>query len=402
MAETNVPPLTFTPTGLVVPSEADVLAGVQADIDAAFGGGVNPALTTPQGQLAQSEAAVIGAKNSQLLFYVNNIDPAYAQGRMQDAIGRIYFIERNPAEPTSVQCLCIGAQSTVIPTGALATDGTNVWVCTAGGTIPIGGSITLPFACATTGPVACPANSVNQIYQTIPGWDSINNPAPGVLGAVVESRADFEYRRQQSVAQNSVGTIQAIVGKVLNVDGVLDAYGTQNDTAAPVTVGGVTIAPNSLYVCVSGGVPQDVADAIWSKKPPGCGYTGGTTVSVQDTSNGYQPPYPTYSVKYQTAVGLPIKFAVTITSSPQVPSDAADQIKAAITAAFNGSDGGARARIGATLYASRYYSGVAALGAWAQIVEILIGSVTPTLNSVTVPIDKVPTLADADITVTLV
>ena len=36
---TSVPPPTFGPKGFIAPSEADILAGVQADINAAFGGG---------------------------------------------------------------------------------------------------------------------------------------------------------------------------------------------------------------------------------------------------------------------------------------------------------------------------------------------------------------------------
>ncbi|TIR78119.1 MAG: hypothetical protein E5X19_32455, partial [Mesorhizobium sp.] len=76
------------------------------DINGAFGGVLNPALNTPQGQLASSETAVIDEVNSTFLYFTNQVDPAYATGRMQDAIARIYFIERNPAQPTVVQALC--------------------------------------------------------------------------------------------------------------------------------------------------------------------------------------------------------------------------------------------------------------------------------------------------------
>ncbi len=398
---TNVPQLQFTPTGIVVPSEQDILAGVQRDQDDAFGGGLNPSLSTPQGQIASSETAIIADKDSQILFLANNFDPAYASGRFQDAIARIYGLTRNPPEPSTAQCLCVGLASTVIPTGALATDGTNEWTCTQGGTIPIGGSITLPFACVVNGPIAVPANSINQIVQTILGWDTINNLSPGVEGSDVESRADFEHRRQLSVAGNSKSMIQSVIAAVLAVPGVIDAYGYSNDTASPVTVGGVTIAANAIYVCVSGGDPQLVANAIWSKKMPGCPMQGGTTETVTD-SVGYSPPYPTYTIKFQTAAATAIKIAVSITNSAAVPSDVNTQVKAAIQAAFSGADGGSRARIGATLYASRFYAGVASLGAWAQLISILIGTSTPTLNDVAINIDHIPTLQNSDITVTLV
>ena len=84
---TAVPPVQFTLEGVVLPTDAAILAGVQSDINTAFGGGVNPGLSTPQGQLASSETAVIAEKNSEIAYIANQVDPQYAQGRFQDAIG---------------------------------------------------------------------------------------------------------------------------------------------------------------------------------------------------------------------------------------------------------------------------------------------------------------------------
>ena len=117
---TNVPSPTFGPLGFIAPTEAEVLAGVQADIDQAFGGGVNPDLETPQGQLATSQAAIIGQTNNLFVEYANQVDPAFADGRMQDAIARIYFLTRLPAAPTAVQALCTGLPGVVIPVGSRA------------------------------------------------------------------------------------------------------------------------------------------------------------------------------------------------------------------------------------------------------------------------------------------
>jgi len=49
-------------------------------------------------------------------------------------------------------------------------------------------------------------------------------------------------------------------------------------------------------------------------------------------------------------------------------------VQNAIIGAFAGADGGPRASIGTTLYASRFYAPVASLGSWAQIISIEIGS----------------------------
>lgn len=83
-----------------------------------------------------------------------------------------------------------------------------------------------------------------------------------------------------------------------------------------------------------------------------------------------------------------------------MPSTATTAVQAAIQAAFSGDDGGSRARIGATLYASRFYAGIAALGTWAQIADITLGmTATPTGFSATFGISQVPTLDPANISV---
>jgi len=295
----SIPRPTFGPTGFVAPPESALFAGAMADLQDAFGGNLNPDPTTPQGQLATSWAAVTGFCYDLFCKLTTQFDPAYAEGRMQDALGRIYFLERDPAEPTVVQATCTGLVGTVIPVGSLArsADG-DTYASTAAGTIGSGGSVVIPFACITTGPVACPPDSLITIYRAIPGWDAITNASEGVLGRVVESRDAFEQRRAASVALNAVGTLPAIKANVLNVPGVLDAYVTENPTAAPVTIGGVAIAARTLFVSVVGGAALDVATAIWRKKAPGCGYTGTTTEIVEDSNSGYSMPYPAYNVTF--------------------------------------------------------------------------------------------------------
>lgn len=467
---TNVPSAAFGTTGFVAPPEAAILAGVQADQQTAFGGDLNPALNTPQGQLATSLTAIIGDCNDQFLALANGVDPAHASGRLQDAIGRIYFIERTPAEPTVVTATCSGATGTIIPFGAQAQDQAgNIYICTQAGTIPVGGTIDLSFSCATTGPIACPPGYLNSIYRAIPGWDSISNASAGVDGHDVESRADFEFRRQNSVALNGQGSVPAVLAAVLQVPGVLDAYATDNvlpvqsgavfvgaisgttltvssltsgtikvgqmvvaagvvqgtvingtgtgaggpgtysvtvsqTVAGPLSMtsslGGFPLGPNSLYVAAYGGDPQAIGQAILTKKSPGCNYNGNTTVTAVD-QEGYAPPYPSYQVTFETPAPTPVLFSVTMQLNPGVPSNAVDLVKAQITKAFNGGDGGQRARIGSLILTSRYYAAIASLGDWVQIYSIQVGVGTANQNSVLMRIDQIPTISDGNITVAI-
>jgi hypothetical protein len=369
-----VPQPTFGPTGFIAPLESAILAGVTSDINEAFGGNLNPALTTPQGQLATSETAIIGNVNDTFVYLTNQVDPAYAVGRMQDAIARIYFLERNPSQPTVLQIQCNGLTGLLIPAGALIVDGSNnIYVSTDSGTIGTSGNVVLPFANIIAGPIAAPEEDDVSIYQAIPGWDSVECLSD-VLGNNTETPSQFEARRAASVAVNSLGSLPSVQGAVLSVPGVLDAYCSENDLGEPATVGGVTLNPNSIYIAVTGGEAQAIGQAIWSKKMPGCAYNGNTTVTVQDTNSGYNPPFPSYSVTFERPASLAILFAIDMVNGPQVPANAVTLIQNAIVGAFAGLDGGLRARIGSQLLASRYYSAIAALGSWAQIILIQVGS----------------------------
>jgi hypothetical protein len=403
MTETAVTAPQFTPTGLVIPQESDILAGVQSDYNAAFGGNLNPALNTPQGQLASSTAAIIGDANDTFAEFVNQVDPDTNDGFMQDAIARIYFLNRSPGAPTAVQCQCTGALGTVIPVGAQAADQSgNRYVCTQAGTIPVGGSITLTFANIVNGPIACPANQLTIIYQAIPGWDTINNSAPGVLGQDVETAAEFRTRRAQSVALNAHGSLPSIFAAVFDLPDVIDVYATENSTGSTVNTGATAfpLVAHSLYVAVVGGDTQSIGQAIWDKKDVGCDYNGNTTVTVTDPN--YQPPLPTYTVKFERPTALPIKFAVQISASSSLPANIIPLVQQAIIASFNGTDGSQRVRIGSLLLASKFYGPIQLIGPEVSTLSILLGSSTPTLTSQLIGIDQAPAVQASDISVTLV
>jgi hypothetical protein len=401
----NVPQLEFLPAGLSVPSADAVLAGVFQDLQDAFGGQLNQALETPQGQLATSLAAIVADKDAQIAEVVNQVNPDTADGAYQDAIGRIYFMSRIPGTPTVVALLCTGAVGTAIPVGAQAQDTSgNIYSCLQAGVIGVGGTVTLSFANIVNGPIAAPTGTVTKIYRAITGWDSVTNPADGVIGRDVENRNEFEQRRIASVALNAHGSLPSIFAAVLAVDGVTDAYVYENPTNSPISIGSTSyvLAPHSLYVAAVGGLAQDIGNAIWLKKDVGCDTNGNTTVTVVD-SEGYLPPYPSYTIKYEQPAALPIFIRVQIRDSVSLPSDIIDQVKAAVVATFTGQDGGTRVRIGAELLAAKFYPGVIAIGPEVSVLSILIGTTTPgALTSLLVGIDQAPTLDPANITVDLI
>lgn len=371
---TNVPIITWVNGAPVLPAEQDILTGVQADINLAFGGGVNPQLTTPQGQIAQTETAIIGDKNNQIAYIANQVNPAFASGIWQDAIGYIYFMNRIQAAGTVVQAVCTGAVGTVIPYGSIAQD-TNgyLYALTASVTIPASGNIIGTFQNQTTGSIACNVGALIKIYTAVAGWDTVYNSTSGTLGNDVETRSAFELRRKNSVAVNAVNSIQAILSSVLSVTNVLQAMVIDNSSGTPISYGSTeySIAANSIVVSVAGGASSDIAQAIWNKKPPGCGYSGNTTVTVYDTS--YATPIP-YSVTYLTPEATNAYFNIEIKNNPLLPSNIISLVQNAVLASFNGQDGGNAAYIGQTTYSGRYYGNINAINSSVNIEEVYLAS----------------------------
>jgi hypothetical protein len=411
---TNVPLVTWQNGSPVLPSEQAILAGVQADINAAFGGGVNPSLQTPQGQLAMTETAIIGDKNSQIAYISNQVNPSMSSGVWQDAIGEIYYIVRIPASGTVVNCTCVGAVNTIIPIGSIAQDTTGyTYASTATATIPASGSVTVQFQNQTQGPFACNIGTLTTIVTAVAGWNTISNPQAGSIGNYVESRAAFEARRLLSVAGNAINSIQSIFGAVLSVPNVIDAFVIDNPGSSALPYGSTTysIPAHSVLVSVSGGNSTDIAKAIWNKKPPGCGYITAAgvsgsvaqTVAVVDTS--YPPgSQPSYNVTYLIPASKPVYYYVQIKNSPQLPSNIIQLVQDAIIASFYGEDGGTSAGINHTLVSGRYYANVTAISPYVEILEILLGftAIGATLTSVTLGVDQMPTISASQIAVYLI
>lgn len=129
---------------------------------------------------------------------------------------------------------------------------------------------------------------------------------------------------------------------------------------------------------------------------------GNTSYTVVDDVN-YVQPYPEYEIKWQTPDAVSVYFKVELKNNNALPGDIVNRVRAAVLSAFNGEDGGTRARIGSTIYAGRYYAGVQAIDS--DNVDIF--SITISRDGITYQtsasfgIDEVPTLDTTNILVTL-
>jgi hypothetical protein len=418
---TNVPLPNFTAAGLSVPTEPELLTGVFGDWVDAFalqGRALNTELATPQGQMAQSQAYMLSFLYAGFLQIINGVDPATSSGAFQDALGRIYFLTRQPATYASVQAVVTGVVGSTLPAGAQAVsaDGT-IWATAGAVTFGPTGTTSVTFKATTPG--AGPAVGVNglRIYQQRPGWETVSNDQPSTPGVDVESRQTFESRRADSVSIGGNGTAAAVRAAIANVTGVSDVYVYNNGSDAAILYGttGYPIPAHSVGIVVSGGDDTEIAKAINSKLDCGCGLPVspgvGTLVTeiIEDTVN-YSEPFPQYLIRFVRPAVVPVYLRVEVANLSTLPSSFVQDVQRAVADAFtNGfmtEDGTIvteRARLGAQIVAAAYFPAIQALG---EIVPISINvglSPDPTNSpAITMGIDQLPVTAELDISVVTV
>jgi len=395
--------ITFDPTtGLVAEDTAVIRQRVAQQWKNAFNVSaetpeLNTEAETPAGQLIDGQTALIAEKDAEILRMGNNFNPQTATGVAQDALAKIYFLERQVAEPTLVTCQCKGLQGTIIPYGAVVQDvNGNTFYNIVPSTIPASGEVSTVFRCSVYGPIEVGAEAVNKIITVIPGWDSVSNMAAGVTGRDRETQSEFENRRAASVAKNSHGLAESVGGTVGNLRGVV-AYGIeQNRSDYSVIKSGVTIPPHSIYLSVYGGEQADIGLAIHNKLDAGCGTTGNTSVIVTDETNGVENEY-----FYEIPQTVNTKIRVTIERTNETPSNIAELIRSAIINNFNGLSEYERVKMGDTVYVSRFYADVINVGAInLKSIEIAYPSTASYGDVAEIPLNKMPVISANLIVVT--
>lgn len=401
--------LIFDPkTGLYSPDTATIREAVASDWQEAFAEPDLPPLdvepVTPAGQLIDSQTAIIEDKNAQVLFLANQFNPKVADGRWQDALGFIYFMERQVELPSLVTAQLTGLAGTVVPAGSLVRTADGVTLRSEKA-VAIGadGTAQAVFATLEAGPVQVPAHSVQTIVTTIPGWDTVDNAAAGVPGQLRETRSEFEARRAASVAANAHGTVAALYGSIGNIDGVLDLVILENITGAPVEKWGVTIPAHGVFISVYGGADEKIAEAIYRKKDAGAATGGNTRVSYTDTSIQNHRGGAAYAYNIERPVPLPFALRVTIRDTDSLPASIVEDIKDAVMADFNGLAGKDRVRMAGMVYASRFYAPIMSAGVQELVTsKIAAPAGTGWADEITVNADRVPVLSRDNIEVIIV
>ncbi|WP_174543284.1 baseplate J/gp47 family protein [Paraburkholderia monticola] len=271
--------------------------------------------------LSAGIATPINDLNSAIIAAYNAYSPATAQNANLSSAVKINGLERNVPTNSTVDQIIVGVVGTTITNGVTQDANGNKWSLPALITIPPSGTITVTATCQAAGAIQAGIGTVNQIATPTFGWQTVTNATAAAAGAPVETDSQLKARQAVSTALPSRTVLEGTVGAVWAVTGVTRVTPYENDLSTTDANG---VPGNKIYLVVEGGDSTAIANAIASKKTPGTGTYGTTTVSVTDAYgiahniNFYRPTYDAITCAitlkaltgYTSAIGAAIQAAV--------------------------------------------------------------------------------------------
>ncbi len=383
---------TVDATGISAPSFNDILLSLQAIFQSIYGSSVYIAPDSQDGQWLAALAKAINDSNQAAIAVFQSFSPTYAQGAGLSSLVKLNGLTRNVSSNSTAIGNVIGQAGTVVTNGVVKDINGNLWNLPVSVSIPAGGSVTVTATAQLPGAISAPAGSINQIYNPQLGWQSFVSTADAVPGAPVESDAQLKSRQAVSTAITAETPTDAIAAAVANVSGVLRSTVFDNDTDTTDSNG---IPAHNICVVVEGGVAQDVAAAIASKKTPGIPTYGTTSIIVYD-SLGLPRTINFYELQL-----VSVYFDVTIKTLPGYSAATSAQIQTAL-ANFANALG-----IGEDVYSSQAQAAASllssGLGQTFYITAFTLGTAAnPTgTSTVAIAFNQAATCATANISVTV-
>jgi uncharacterized phage protein gp47/JayE len=237
------------------------------------------------------------------------ITTAYVVGDLRQNVGNIY------------SCTIAGTSAGAGPgptgTGTAIVDVTVTWRFVAVGTAAVASAVTAELF----GPTIAAAGTLTVIETPIGGLTSVSNPLDALIGRDEETDPDYRLRRELLLRNTGKATLEAIRAGVLTVAGVIECVVFENITLTTDVDG---VPGKAFEVVVSGGLDQDIREAVWNLKPVGIESHGTVSGTITD-SQGF---LHTIEFSRPTVVDIHVRYDVTI-DALAFPVDGVAQIKQA-------------------------------------------------------------------------
>ena len=271
----------------------------------------------------------------------DQLDPDSAQGTQLDGIGALRGIARNQATSSTATVTLTGTAGTVVPQGKLVEgggdDGAARWALTADATIGGGGTVSATVEAVEAGAVAALVGEIDAIVTPVAGWTAVTNAAAATTGRGLETDTAYRLRQAASLQFAGAGSTNAIRAALADLDYIETAIVIENDTAAAVTVGGVSLDPQSVAVIIdppgadlTTAQKEEIAETIYERLAAGIKTNGTDNVVTITGGDGLIK-----TVRWDDVADLAVTVVVTVVlDTGYVLADVEQAVKDAVAAYF--------------------------------------------------------------------
>jgi hypothetical protein len=294
-------------TGVIVPDTTDLQTEVRGEYQAVWPT-ISLEETTPQGVLMTGEITSRTNVIQNIAKVANQINPNESEGIFLDGICTLTGLLRSGNTYSLYSNVQLGgAVDTPIPqyTQAETPNGDIFQTISAVSLDPSTGLATVNMIAVQPGPVAAP-NAALTLISAVFGLTSITPSAAGTVGVAQQSDVSLRALRRNTLALQSVSSVEAIVSALNALPNVLAVRFLENIGAAQ-TIDTIAMAANSIWACVDGGVPLQIATAILTNKSDGANWNGAQSVAVTDPNSGQ-----VYNVLYDIPTLVPMQVRITV------------------------------------------------------------------------------------------
>lgn len=356
-----------------------------------FGEDIDTSDASPLGKFIRlSVKDLAEAYEAQEIIYYARF-PHTATGQNLDRLLPFAQISRNPATRAEHLVQFKGTAGHEVPIGfTVGTSGEAEFYLVNPVTLDgsgVGEGIVQCTELGTIGNVA--VGEIAEIVNPDANVESVQHISVVTVGEDTES--DVELRKRFEVALEGAGsaTASSIRGAVMRVAGV-DGCTVEENTSDQTDSGGRPAHSFEVFVYAPESVDQQVAEAIFSKKPAGIKTYGSVSKTVADASGKQQ------AVSFSRVAVLPVHIKVTVVKDNGFELDGVEQIKSALAGYVNGLSNGEDV-IYTSLY--RYIYGVAGVADVPALSISADGSSYGAAN-LTVGTNQIARLDEANIEVT--
>ena len=305
--------------GFKAESFTEILTRLSNGLKNIYGQDINLDQDTPDGQQLGIQANIISDFQDLALYIYNSMDPDLADGANFDKLLKLLARTRLPSSRSTVDIEMVLNKTVSIPASYTIKDLNNQnWIIGTAQTLDAGTHL-VSFYSEDWGNITAEPNTINEQVTILTEVVSINNPESAISGRDEESIVQVRERRNKILEINASSTIGSIIGKILDLNGVVDAVPYENMTKIydPVR----DIQPNSYWIVVKGGDIAEISEIIAKDKTGGTGLKGQVeTVYIEKIvrkDGSVREFYHDVKFDRPTEVSIHIKFKVSRKISTQ-------------------------------------------------------------------------------------